>query len=83
MNNNDINKYIDKNIDNTDKLDDIINHNKEKKILDNSDVSVVYDSPKKEDNEDNKLNNNENINKGFNLKIKNADGEEEDWNIQT
>ena len=83
MNNNDINKYIDKNIDNTDKLDDNINRNKEKKILDNSDVSVVYDSPNKEDNEDNKLNNNENINKGFNLKIKSADGEEEDWNIQT
>ena len=62
---------------------------KEKKILDNSDVSVVYDSPNKNDNDENKEinnesnNNNENINKGFNLKIKTADGKEENWNIQS
>ena len=62
---------------------------KEKKILDNSDASVVYDSPNKNDNDENKEinnesnNNNENINKGFNLKIKTADGKEENWNIQS
>ena len=79
--------------DNTKQNNDInINANKEKKILDNSDVSVVYDSPKKKDEENNNLINNdlnneelkneENVNKGYNMKIKTADGKEENWNIQ-
>ena len=69
-----------------------INSNKDKKLLDNSDVSVVYDSPKKNEEENDNLNkddlnNNEvkideNVNKGFNMKIKTADGKEENWNIQ-
>ena len=64
-----------------------INTNKDKKILDNSDVSVVYESPNKKDNENNELNNDElknieSINNGFNLKIKTADGKEENWNIK-
>ena len=60
--------------------------------MDNSDVSVVYDSPKKKDEENNNLINNdlnneelkneENVNKGYNMKIKTADGKEENWNIQ-
>ena len=79
--------------DNTKQNNDInINANKDKKILDNSDVSVVYDSPKKKDEENNNLINNdlnneelkneENVNKGYNMKIKTADGKEENWNIQ-
>ena len=69
-----------------------INSNKDKKLLDNSDVSVVYDSPKKNEEENDNLNkddlNNDelkidkNANKGFNMKIKTADGKEENWNIQ-
>ena len=55
--------------------------NKNKKIMDNSDVSIVYDSPTKKEN-DSVNNNQENKNKGYNMKIKTADGKEEDWNIQ-
>ena len=67
----------------------VVNINKNK--LENSDVSIVYDSPIKKENESiNENKNNEekneidiNKNKGFNMKIKTADGKEEDWNIQT
>ena len=56
--------------------------NKNNKIMDNTDVSIVYNtSPIKEkENIDNKE---EIKNKGYNMKIKTADGKEEDWNIQT
>ena len=50
--------------------------------MDNTDVSIVYNtSPIKEkENIDNKE---EIKNKGYNMKIKTADGKEVDWNIQT
>ena len=74
------NKIDGKNISN----EDNINNSKNNKLIDNSDVSVVYDSPNKKDNEDDlSIKNNNNKNKGFNMKIKTADGKEEDWNIQT
>ena len=68
------------------KNDIIVENNKKddknKKTMDNSDVSIVYDSPTKKEN-DNENENQENKNKGYNMKIKTADGKEEDWNIQT
>ena len=99
-------------IDN-DKINQKNKNKKNEKILDNSDVSVVYDSPSKNENksiinendlhediketsnnvEENKEVNKSNISKneansqvkkdnGFNMKIKTADGKEENWNVQ-
>ena len=79
---------IPKNIENnTENKSDIINKDdkkniKDNKIMDNSDVSIVYDSSIKKDNENNDSNKKENQSKGYNMKIKTADGKEEDWNIQ-
>ena len=113
---------IKREIDNIDKIKDK-EKNKNNKILNNSDVSIVYSSNEKIENEplidenQNSFENNdekeinENINKdinikeeikkiknqkneeiknsnlklknnGFNMKIKTADGKEENWNIQ-
>jgi len=121
-NNNNIKIEDDKNLENENnknikiEKDKIFQKSKNKnseKILDNSDVSVVYDSPSKNENksiindnelhedtkeasknvEENKEINKSNISKnetnnqvkkdnGFNMKIKTADGKEENWNIQ-